>query len=81
MQRSNNVDSTPVVIQGLLQLALLLVHVAEVGVGLGQQGVLLDGQGAEVRRLVIFPALEMYRTQEQENPSICRILHMLEIIH
>ena len=81
MQRSNNVDSTPVVIQGLLQLALLLVHVAEVGVGLGQQGVLLDGQGAEVRRLVIFPALEMYRTQKQENPSICRILHMLEIIH
>ena len=81
MQRSNNVDSTPVVIQGLLQLALLLVHIAEVGVGLGQQGVLLDGQGAEVRRLVIFPALEMYRTQKQENPSICRILHMPNIIH
>ena len=74
-------EVSPVIIKGLLQLSLLLVHVAKVGVGLCQQGVLLDGQGAEVRRLVIFPALEMYRTQKQENPSICRILHMLEIIH
>ncbi len=37
-----------VVLQRLLQLPALLVHVAQVGVGLGQQGVLLDGQGAEV---------------------------------
>jgi hypothetical protein len=33
-------DGVPVVVQSLLQLALLLVDVAEVGVGLGQQRVL-----------------------------------------
>ena len=41
--------SVPVVFECLLQLPTLPVDIAEVGVGLGQQGVLLDGQGAEVR--------------------------------
>ena len=67
---------SPVIIKGLLQLSLLLVHVAKVGVGLCQQGVLLDGQGAEVRRLVVFPALEMDRAEQQQNPSVRWILHI-----
>ena len=41
-------DGVSIVLQGLLQLAALLEHVAQVGVGLGQVGVLLDGQAAEV---------------------------------
>lgn len=43
-------DGVLVVLEGLLQLAALLVHVAQVGVGLRQERVLLDGQSAEVRR-------------------------------
>jgi hypothetical protein len=39
-----------VVLYSLLQLAALLVHVAQVGVGLSQHRILLDGQGAEVGR-------------------------------
>ena len=39
-----------VVIQGLLKLTPLLENVAKVGVGLGKQRVLLDGQRAEVGR-------------------------------
>ena len=39
-----------VVSQGLFQLASLLVHIAQVRVGLGQQWVLLDGQLTEVGR-------------------------------
>ena len=76
--KSGNDDDvgSPVIIKGLLQLALLLVHVAKVGVGLRQQGVLLDGQGAEVCRLVVFPALEMDRTEQQENPGVRWILHI-----
>ena len=46
---SQAMEVSPVIIKGLLQLSLLLVHVAKVGVGLCQQGVLLDGQCAEVR--------------------------------
>ena len=68
--------NSPVIIKGLLQLALLLVHIAKVGVGLRQQGVLLDGQGAEVSRLVVFPALEMDRTEQQENPRVGWILYV-----
>ena len=43
-------DSMSVVIQGLLKLTPLLENVAKVGVGLGKQRVLLDGQRAEVGR-------------------------------
>ena len=67
---------SPVIIKSLLQLALLLVHIAKVGVCLRQQGVLLDGQGAEVSGLVVFPALEMDRTEQQENTSVRWILNV-----
>ena len=40
----------PVIIQRLLELAALLEHVTEVGVGLSQHRVLLDGKGGEVGR-------------------------------
>ena len=73
-------EVSPVIIKGLLQLSLLLVHVAKVGVGLCQQGVLLDGQGAEVRRLVVLPALEMDRAEQQENPSVRWILNNYSVM-
>ena len=77
---SQAMEVSPVIIKGLLQLSLLLVHVAKVGVGLCQQGVLLDGQGAEVRRLVVLPALEMDRAEQQENPSVRWILNNYSVM-
>ncbi len=38
----------PVVVESLLKLAALLKDVAQVGVSLGEEGVLFDGQSAEV---------------------------------
>ena len=67
-------DRVSVVVQSLLQLSSLFEHVAKVGVGLGQHGVLFDGQCGEVGRLVISPALEVYRGEEQENPRVGGIL-------
>ena len=43
-------DRVPVVVERLLQLTSLFKHVPKVGVGLGQQRVLLDGKGGEVGR-------------------------------
>ena len=63
-----------VVVQSLLQLASLLEHVTEVAVGLGQHGVLLDGQRGEVSRLVVPPALEVYGGEEQEDPGVGGVL-------
>ena len=63
-----------VVVESLLQLASLFKHVAKVGVGLGQHGVLLDGQRGEVGRLVVSPALEVYGGEEEENPRVGGVL-------
>lgn len=43
-------DSVFVVVQGLLELTPLLVDISEIGVGLGKDWVLLDGQGTELGR-------------------------------
>ena len=41
-------DGVSVVVESLLKLAALLKDVAQVGVSLGEEGVLFDGQSAEV---------------------------------
>ena len=64
----------PVVVERLLQLASLFKHVPKVGVGLGQHGVLLDGQRGEVCRLVVSPALEVYGGEEKENSCVGGVL-------
>ena len=52
-------DSVFVVVQGLLELTPLLVDISEIGVGLGKDWVLLDGQGTELGRFVEPATLEV----------------------
>ncbi len=67
-------DGVPVVLESLGQLPPLLVHVAQVRVRLGQHGVLLDGQHAEVGRFVHPAALEVDGAEEQQDAGVGRVL-------
>ena len=67
-------DRVSIVVQRLLQLTTLLEHIAQVGVRLGQHGVLLDGQGGEVGWLFISPTLKMNGGQEEQDSGVGGIL-------
>ncbi len=67
-------DGVAVVVESLFKLATLLMDVAQVVVSLGEEGVLFDGQSAEVGGFLVFSVLEMYGREQEEDSCVGRVL-------